>query len=77
MLRVQLLALECKLKGNIPGQHSVMILFGECVADIVTKYMQGADGRAGCERLFGKQVHVKKVWSFESESGGTSIVLMK
>ena len=29
----------------------------ECVADLVTKYMQGADGRTGYERLFGKQVH--------------------
>ena len=28
----------------------------ECVADIVSKYLQGADGRTGCEKLFGKQV---------------------
>ena len=76
MLRARLLALECKLK-NILGQHSVVILFVECVADILTKCMQGADGPAGCERLFGKQVHVKKVWSLESESGGTSIILLK
>ena len=27
------------------------------MADIVTKYMQGADGRTSYERLFGKQVH--------------------
>ena len=57
MLRVHLLALERKLKGHIPSQHPVMTWLVECVADIVTKYMQGADGRTGYERLFGKQVH--------------------
>ena len=57
MLLVHLLALERKLKGNIPSQHSVMTRLVERVADIVTKYTQGADGRTGYERLFGKQVH--------------------
>ena len=27
------------------------------LADLLTKYMQGADGRPGYQRLFGKQVH--------------------
>ena len=29
----------------------------ECVADIATKYLQGADGHTGYGRLFGKPVH--------------------
>ena len=57
MLRVHLLALKRKLKGHIPSQHPVMTWLVECVADIVTKYTQGADGLTGYERLFGKQVH--------------------
>ena len=57
MLWLHLLALERKLRGNIPSQHPVMTWLVECAADIVNKYMQGADGRTGYERLFGKQVH--------------------
>ena len=52
MIQVQLLVLEHNLKGNIPSQHPAMIWLVECVADIVTKYMQGADG-AGARRGFG------------------------
>ena len=54
MLRVHSLALERKLKGNIPSQHPVMTWLVECVADIVTKYMLGVDGRTCYERLFDK-----------------------
>ena len=57
MLWMHLLPWERKLKGNIPSQHPVMTWLVECVVDIVTKYMQGADGRTSYERLFGKQVH--------------------
>ena len=39
MLWVHMLALERKLKGNIPSQHPVMTWLVECVADIVTTYM--------------------------------------
>ena len=46
-LPVHLLALERKLNGNIPSQHPVTTWLVECVADIVTKYLQGADGRTG------------------------------
>ena len=38
-------------------QHTQSTPCVEGVADIVTKYTQGADGRTGYERLFGKQVH--------------------
>ena len=44
--------MECKLNGNIPSHHPV-----DCVTDIATKYLQGADSLTGNESLFGKQVH--------------------
>ena len=81
MLRVHLLALERKLKGNIPSQHPVMTWLVECVADIVTKYMQGADGRTSYERLFGKQVHEEglefgeRVWWRRHRSNDMNVVL--
>ena len=51
------MALERKLNGTIPSQHPALTWLVECVADIVTKYLQGADVRTGYERLFGTQVH--------------------
>ena len=54
VLRVQILVLERKLNCILPSWHFVMIRLVECVPYIVTKYMQGADGRTGCERLCGK-----------------------
>ena len=38
-------------------QHTQSTPCVEGVADIVTKCTQGAGGRAGYERLFGKQIH--------------------
>ena len=57
LLRVHLLALERKIGGSVPSKHPMMAWLIECVADIATKYLQGADGRTAYERLFGKQVH--------------------
>ena len=57
MLRVHLLALERKIDGHIPSMHPVMSWLVEYVSDILTKYMQGNDGKTGYQRLFGKQVH--------------------
>ena len=57
MLQVYLLFLERELNGNIPSQLPVMTWLVECVADIVTKYMQGTDDCTGYERLIGKQVY--------------------
>ena len=54
LLRVHLLDLERTLDGNIPSKRLTMTWLVECVA---TKYLQGADGRTGYGRLFGKQVH--------------------
>ena len=51
------------------------------MADIVTKYMQGADGRTGHERLCGKQVHEgglefgKRVLWRKHRSKDTNVVL--
>ena len=56
LLRVHLMALERKIGGQIPTKHPVMAWFVEGVADVVTKYLQGADGRTAYERLFGKKV---------------------
>ena len=57
MLRVHLLALEKKLEGHIPSSHPVMAWLVEHIGDVVTKYMQGADGKTAYRRLFGKHVH--------------------
>jgi hypothetical protein len=57
LLRVHLLALENKVGARFPSAHPVVAWFVEHVADVVTKYPQGVDGRTGYERLFGKRVH--------------------
>ena len=57
MLRVHLSALERKTGTHIPSKHPVLVWLVEHAADVVTKYLQGSDGRTGFERLFGKQVH--------------------
>ena len=57
LLRVHLLALERKIGGTAPTRHPVMAWLVEHVADVVTKYLQGADVRTAYERLFGKKVH--------------------
>ena len=57
LLRVHLAALERKVEGYIPSEHPLMSWLVEHVADIITKYLRGNDGRTGYERLYGKQVH--------------------
>ena len=57
LLQVHVLALERKINGNIPSQHPVMAWLVECVADIATNSLRGADGRTDYESLSGKQVH--------------------
>ena len=55
-MRVHLLALERKIGCRLPSAHPVMAWLVEHVADLITKYMQGADGILGYQRFFGKQV---------------------
>ncbi len=43
--------------GQIPTKRPAMTWLVENVADVVTKYLQVADGRTACERFFGKKVH--------------------
>ena len=72
MLRVTLLAMERKLKGNIPSQHPVMTSLVECVADIVTstcRVRMVGEATRGC--LASRCT--KKVWCLENEPGGESI----
>ena len=57
LLRVHLQALERKIDGYIPSSHPVMTWLVEHVSDVITKYLQSSDGKTGCQRLFGKQVH--------------------
>ena len=57
MLRVHLSVVERKTGAHIPSKHPTLAWLMEHAADVVTKYLQGSDGRTGFERLFGKQVH--------------------
>ena len=57
LLRVHVLALEHKLGHRVPSKHPLMTWLVEHVADVVTKYLRGSDGRTAYERLFGKQIH--------------------
>jgi len=54
MLRVHLLALERKLEGKVPTHHPIMTWLVEHVADVITKHLQGKDGRTAYERLLGR-----------------------
>jgi hypothetical protein len=57
MVRVHLLALEQKVGGRFPSTHPILAWLIEHVSDLITKYLQGADGRTAYERLYGKRVH--------------------
>jgi hypothetical protein len=57
MMRVHLLALERKVGGRFPSTHPVVAWLVEHTSDVITKYLQGADGRTAYERLYGKKVH--------------------
>ena len=54
MLRVHLGALEHKLQRHIPSSHPVFAWLVGHIGDIISKYLQGKDGRTGYERLYGK-----------------------
>jgi hypothetical protein len=56
ILRVHLLALERRIGGRFPSTHPVLTWLVEYVGDVITKYMQGIDGKTGFERLYGRPV---------------------
>ena len=62
LLRVHLLALEKKIEGFIPSDHPVMSWLVECVSDVVTKYLQGNDGKPGTRGCLGNK-SMRRVWS--------------
>ena len=53
----------------------------ECVADILTKYMQGNDGKTGYERLFGKEIREEglefgeQIWWRKPRKQETNVIL--
>ncbi len=57
LLCVHLTALERKIGGKTSTKHPVMTWLVERVADMMTKYQQGAHGRTAYERLLGQHVH--------------------
>jgi hypothetical protein len=73
MIRVHLLALERKVGGRFPGTHPVLAWLIEHVSDLITKYVQGADGRTAYERLYGKEC-MRKHSSSESAFNGANAV---
>ena len=56
LFRVYLIALEKKISSHIPIDHPILSWLVEFVGDILTKYLQGADGKTAYERLFGKKI---------------------
>ena len=56
LFRVHLIALEKKISSHIPIDHPILSWLVEFVGDILTKYLQGADGQTAYERLFGKKI---------------------
>ena len=53
---MHILALERKLGHRVPSKHPLGAWLVERVADVITKYLRGSDGRTAYERLFGKQI---------------------
>ncbi len=56
LLRVHLAALERRIEGRFPSNHPVLTWLVEHVADVVSKYMVGVDGKTAFERLYGRPV---------------------
>jgi hypothetical protein len=56
LLRVHLAALERRIGARFPSNHPVLTWLVEHVADVVSKYMVGVDGKTAYERLFGRPV---------------------
>ena len=81
LARVHLAALEKKIEGHLPSAHPVMAWLVECVADILTKYMQGNDGKTGYERLFGKEIREEglefgeQIWWRKPRKQETNVIL--
>ena len=55
LFRVHLIALKKKISSHIPIDHPILSCMAEFVGDILTKYLQGADGKTAYERLYGKR----------------------
>ena len=56
MLRVYLLALERKVGGRIPAQHTLMTWLVRHASECISKYMVGQDGKTPLQRHIGKTV---------------------
>ena len=49
LFRVHLIALEKKISSHIPIDHPILSWLVEFIGDILTKYLQGADGKTAYE----------------------------
>ncbi len=56
LLRVHLAALERNVNAKFPSNHPALTWLVEHVADVISKYMVGVDGKTAYERLFGRPV---------------------
>jgi hypothetical protein len=56
LLRVHLAALERRIGARFPSNHPVLTWLVEHVADVISKYMVGVDGKTAYERLYGRPV---------------------
>ena len=56
LLRVHLAALERNVNAKFPSNHPALTWLVEHVADVISKYMVGVDGKTAYERLFGRAV---------------------
>jgi hypothetical protein len=56
MLRVHLAALERNVNAKFPSNHPALTWLVEHVADVISKYMVGVDGKTAYERLYGRPV---------------------
>ena len=81
LLRVHLGALEQKIGGYIATSHPIVSWLVEHVCDIITKYLQGSDGKTAYERLFGKPVREEalefgeRLWWRRQRFTDTNVVL--
>ena len=52
LFRVHLIAQVKKISSHIPIDHPILSWLVEFVGDILTEYLQGADGKTAYERLW-------------------------
>ena len=64
LFRVHLLALERKVVGHVPIEHSIASWLVEFIGDVLTKYLIGIDGKTAYERLFGKKKSREELLEF-------------